>query len=59
MDVVRLVTKAQAGDVDAFTDLVRLYQAMALGYAYSNLGEDGFGESTIHRVCHPSRYLWR
>lgn len=59
MDVVEFVTKAKTGDVDAFTELVQRYQAMAFGYAYSNLGEDGFGESTIHRVCHPSRYLWR
>ena len=34
-DVARLVEQAQAGDVDAFTELVRRYQAMAFGYAYA------------------------
>lgn len=39
MDVEQLVMEAQAGDVEAFTELVRRYQAMAFGYAYANLGD--------------------
>jgi RNA polymerase sigma factor (sigma-70 family) len=39
MNVEQLVMEAQAGDVDAFTELVRRYQAMAFGYAYANLGD--------------------
>lgn len=39
MNVEQLVKEAQAGDVEAFTELVRRYQAMAFGYAYANLGD--------------------
>jgi RNA polymerase sigma factor (sigma-70 family) len=39
MNVEQLVTEAQAGSVDAFTELVRRYQAMAFGYAYASLGD--------------------
>lgn len=39
MDVEQLVTEVQAGNVDAFTELVRRYQAMAFGYAYANLDD--------------------
>lgn len=39
MDVEQFVMEAQAGDVEAFTELVRRYQAMAFGYAYANLGD--------------------
>ncbi|MBA3274899.1 MAG: RNA polymerase subunit sigma-24, partial [Chloroflexia bacterium] len=31
MDVGRLAARAKAGDVDAFTELVRRYQAMVFG----------------------------
>src|SRR5258706_4099164 len=36
-----LVTRAQAGDLEAFDALVRRCQDMAVGYAYSLLGEWG------------------
>lgn len=39
MDVEQLVKEAQAGGVDAFTELVRRYQAMAFGYAFASLGD--------------------
>ena len=36
-----LVSSAQAGDLEAFDALVRRFQDMAVGYAYSRLGEWG------------------
>src|SRR5665811_1204400 len=50
MDVVRLVIRAKAGDVDAFTDLVKRYQAMALGYAYTNLGDFHLAEDAVQQA---------
>lgn len=38
-DLERLVEAARAGDGEAFTELVRLHQEMAFGYAYSVLGD--------------------
>lgn len=50
MDVVRLVTQAKTGDVDAFTELVRGYQAMAFGYAYSNLHDFHLAEDAVQQA---------
>lgn len=38
-DLERLVEAARAGEGEAFTELVRLHQEMAFGYAYSILGD--------------------
>ena len=48
-----LVTRAQAGDLDAYGEIVRGFQDMAYGYAYSILGdfhlaEDAAQEAFIH-----------
>ncbi|CAN5259248.1 hypothetical protein BH24CHL2_BH24CHL2_6300 [soil metagenome] len=67
MDVVGLVNMAKTGDVDAFTELVRRYQAMAFGYAYSNLRDFHLAEDAVqqafvvaynnlHRIDHPERF---
>ncbi len=67
MDVVRLVDRAQTSDVDAFTELVRRYQAMAFGYAYSNLRDFHLAEDAVqqafvvahnnlHTIEHPERF---
>ncbi|MGH2531181.1 MAG: sigma-70 family RNA polymerase sigma factor [Thermomicrobiales bacterium] len=50
MDVSALVVKARAGDVDAFTELVRVYQAMAFGYAYSSLGDFHLAEDAVQQA---------
>ena len=52
MDQDRLVRQAQAGDLDAFSSLVRRYQDIAVGYAYSilqdfHLAEDAAQEAFI------------
>ena len=38
-DLTALVKKAQRGDLEAFDTLVKRYRDMAVGYAYSILGE--------------------
>ncbi len=50
MDVAMLVTQARSGDVDAFTELVLRYQAMALGYAYSSLGDFQVAEDIVQQA---------
>lgn len=67
MEVARLVERAKAGDVDAFTGLVQRYQAMAFGYAYAtttdfDLAEDAAQQAfiTAYRnlpnLKHPERF---
>jgi RNA polymerase sigma factor (sigma-70 family) len=67
MDVARLAERAQAGDVDAFTTLVRQYQAMALGYALATTGDRDLAEDaaqqafitawrTLGNLRHPERF---
>lgn len=67
MDVVGLVNMAKTGDVDAFMELVRRYQAMAFGYAYSNLRDFHLAEDAVQqafvvahnnlpRIEHPERF---
>lgn len=50
MDESELVMKAGTGDVDAFTELVRRYQAMAFGYAYSRIGDFHLAEDTAQQA---------
>jgi len=38
-EIEQLVTRAQAGDTDAYGDLVQRFQDMAYGYAFSVVGE--------------------
>ncbi len=38
-DLTPLITQARAGDREAFGRVVRLFQDMAYGYAYSILGD--------------------
>lgn len=49
-NVSELVLHARLGDVDAFTDLVRRYQAMAFGYAYSQLGDFHLAEDVAQQA---------
>ena len=59
-DLNRLVTRAQAGDTDAYGELVRRFQDMAYGYAYAIVGdlelaEDAAQEAFIEAYrCLPS-----
>ena len=51
--LAELVSRAQTGDMEAFDALVRRFQDMAVGYAYSRLGEwgpaqDAAQEAFIH-----------
>lgn len=50
MHVARLVERAQAGDVDAFTELAQRYQAMAFGYAYATLGDFDLAEDAAQQA---------
>jgi RNA polymerase sigma factor (sigma-70 family) len=50
MDVATLVTRARAGDVNAFTELVRRYQAMAFGSAYAQLGDFHLAEDAAQQA---------
>jgi RNA polymerase sigma factor (sigma-70 family) len=50
MDVATLVTRARNGDVEAFTELVVRYQAMALGYAYASLGDFQVAEDIVQQA---------
>jgi len=50
MDVEQLVAEAQTGNVGAFTELVRRFQAMAFGYAYANLGDFHAAEDAVQRA---------
>ncbi|MGH2561012.1 MAG: sigma-70 family RNA polymerase sigma factor [Thermomicrobiales bacterium] len=67
MDVTDVVVKAQAGNVDAYTELVQRNQAMAFGYAYSALGDFHLSEDAVQqafitayrnlrRLEHPDRF---
>lgn len=50
VDVPELVGRAGTGDVDAFTELVRRYQAMVFGYAYARLGDTHLAEDTAQQA---------
>jgi RNA polymerase sigma factor (sigma-70 family) len=50
MDHDRLVHSARAGDADAFTELVRRYQAMAFGYAYARVGDFHLAEDIAQQA---------
>ena len=50
MDVAGLVERARTGDVDAFTDLVQRYQAMAFGYAYATTGDFDLAEDAAQQA---------
>lgn len=50
MDHDQLVQNAKAGDADAFTELVRRYQAMAFGYAYSRVGDFHLAEDLAQQA---------
>src|SRR6266481_5645234 len=45
-----LVTQAQAGDREAFDALVRRFQDMAVGYAYSLLGDLGAAQDAAQEA---------
>jgi RNA polymerase sigma factor (sigma-70 family) len=56
-DIQKLVDRSREGDLDAFTAIVRRFQAMAHGYAYARLGDfhraedvaqDAFVEAYLH-----------
>ncbi|MGI8485789.1 MAG: sigma-70 family RNA polymerase sigma factor, partial [Thermomicrobiales bacterium] len=50
MNVSDLVLLARTGDVEAFTELVRRYQAMAFGYAYAQLGDFQLAEDAAQQA---------
>ncbi len=50
MDTGILARRAQQGDVDAFTQLVRNYQAMAFGYAVSRVGDFDVAEDAAQQA---------
>lgn len=50
MDHDQLVRSARAGDADAFTELVRRYQAMAFGYAYARVGDFHLAEDLAQQA---------
>ena len=67
MDVGRLAARAKAGDVDAFTELVRRYQAMVFGYACATTGDFDLAEEasqqafitawrSLSKLAHPERF---
>ena len=47
MDVVTLVERARAGDVDAFTELVRHHQRLALGSALACLHDADLARDVV------------
>ena len=49
-DLSSLVSRAQAGDVEAFGALVRQFQDMAVGYAYSIVGDFGLAEDAAQEA---------
>jgi len=49
-DLRALVTQAQAGDLDAFGEIVRRFQDMAYGYAYSLLGDFHLAEDAAQEA---------
>ena len=50
METVELARRARQGDADAFTHLVRRYQDMAYGYAYSRLGDFDLAEDAAQQA---------
>ena len=50
MDLISTVEKAQAGDLEAFDSLVRRFQDMAVGYAYSLLGDFHLAEDAAQEA---------
>jgi RNA polymerase sigma-70 factor (ECF subfamily) len=50
VEIERLVAEARQGDADAFTGLVRRFQAMTFGYAYAILGEAQQAEDAIQQA---------
>lgn len=50
VDVPELVGRAGTGDVDAFTELVRRYQAMVFGYAHARLADTHLAEDTAQQA---------
>ncbi len=67
MDLDALIAAAKTGDADAFTELVRRYQAMAFGSAYAALGDVHLAEDAaqqafltaylrLHTLEHPERF---
>ncbi len=67
MNVSELVLLARTGDEEAFTELVRRYQAMAFGHAYAQLGDFHLAEdaaqhafitafSSLPKVKQPERF---
>jgi RNA polymerase sigma factor (sigma-70 family) len=48
--IASLVERARSGDLAAFTELVRRFQAMAYGYAYSILGDFALAEDAAQEA---------
>ena len=45
-----LISRAQAGDLDAYGRIVRQFQDMAVGYAYSILGDFHLAEDAVQEA---------
>lgn len=50
MDLVPLVTQARSGDLDAYEELVRRFQDMAVGYAFAVIGDFHLGEDAAQEA---------
>ena len=60
-DLNEIVQQAQCGDSDAYEQIVRRFQDMAVGYAYSMLGdmhqaEDTAQDAFSHSLLRPARF---
>jgi RNA polymerase sigma factor (sigma-70 family) len=49
-EVSSIVSRAQTGDMDAFRDLVRRFQNLAYGYAFSLLGDFHLAEDAAQEA---------
>src|SRR5688500_4236628 len=50
MDLTELIAASKAGDAEAFTELVRRYQAMVFGSAYAALGDFHLAEDAAQQA---------
>lgn len=49
-ELALLISRAQAGDLDAYGSIVRQFQDMAVGYAYSILGDFHLAEDAVQEA---------
>ncbi len=54
-DVSKLVSKAQAGDLNSYEALVRRFEASAFGHAFSILGDSQLAQDAVQEAFIASR----